>query len=739
MPASYRPRQVALTSSLLLALTFAAPGDAFAHAAFVGATPTPGARTEASPRQVTLTFTEPVNGRLTSVELESVASGAKVATTLSTQGGSQLVAKPKTGLDTGAYRVDWHTVSTEDGHALEGRFSFGVRVAAAGGELTVEQSPLARGGWMRVLLRGLLYVGALLFVGALVLPILMRRPRDWIVPDGLGDDAFVEANRERARAIVGDVGWFAASAAAAATLVEAANAAPSFSPGALRDFLLANAAGVARLGVVVCLAIAALVWQRFPRLAAGLGLLGLGAIGASGHANSASPQLLSVLNAWLHLASGATWLGGIGLLALVWARPVRRADRTLRLAVARDVLVPFGRVALPAFAVVSATGLVSLLIQLGSISALWQTTYGVLLTTKIAIVAAIAAVSAVHALRLRPQLLAASAGGEDADRRDRRHWRLVRAEPLMGLGVVAAVAFLVAFPLPPRQLAEADEAQAAAPVCDPCPLPVPAQDELPVATRAGSQLVAAWVRRTPDAVTGTVRVGDIRGKPSREAPRINGATQTPCGDGCQRFRTGPKGDALRVTVTERGRTYTAALTTRWRPDANAQARSLLLEAQAVMRRLRSVREVEEVTSGPGSYARTDYRVQAPDRLAFRTNRGVETVIAGDRQWFRAGPGPWQLSAYGSGQPFATRRWFRWSTYGRSVRLLGINRREGRRVADLALFDEGTPVWFRLMVDLDSRRVLQEQMTAKGHFMNAHYQGFDQPLTIAQPEAGARGG
>lgn len=721
----------------MLALAFAAPREALAHAAFVGAAPEPGARTETSPRQVTLTFTEPVNDRLTSVELKSVASGESVATTLSTRGDLRLVATPGTALATGAYSVKWHTVSTEDGHALEGRFSFGVRAAAPGGELTVEQSPLARDGWMRVLLRGLLYVGALLFVGALVLPILMRRSRGWIVPSGLGDDAFVEANRERASGIIGDVGWFAASAAAAATLVEAADAAPSLTPAALSDFLLGNAAGFARLGVVFFLVAAALLWRRFPRLAAGLGLLALGAIAVSGHANSATPQIPSVLNAWLHLASGAAWLGGIGLLALVWARPLRRAGRALRLAVARDVLVPFGRVALPAFAVVSVTGLVSLLIQLGSLPALWQTTFGLLLAAKIAIVAAIATVSAIHALRLRPQLLA-SAGGQDADRQERRHWRLVRAEPLMGLGVIAAVAFLVAFPLPPRQLAEADEARAATPACDPCPLPASAQDELPVAGRAGSQVVAGWIRRTPAAVTGTVRVSDVRGRPSRAAPRIAGATQTPCGNGCQRFRTAPAGNALRVTVPERGRTYATDLPTRWRPDANAQARRLLLEAQAAMRRVRTVREVEEVTSGPGSYARTDYRVQAPDRLAFRTDRGVETVIAGKRQWFRAGPGAWQLSEYGSGQPFATRRWFRWSTYGRSVRLLGITRLEGRRVAHLALFDEGTPVWFRLLIDLGTRQVLREQMTAKGHFMNARYQGFDQPLSIALPKAGVRG-
>jgi hypothetical protein len=348
-------------------------------------------------------------------------------------------------------------------------------------------------------------------------------------------------------------------------------------------------------------------------------------------------------------------------------------------------------------------------------------------------VALIATASALHALRLRPRLLAHA--GSAFERQERRHWQLVRAEPVLGLGVVAAVAFLVAFPLPPRQLGEADAARASTPACDPCPLDKAAADELAVATHAGSQLVAAWLRRTATAVTGTVQVRDIRGRPSRAPLRLPRASQSSCGVGCARFRASADMGALRVRVTERGRTFTAALPTRWRADGTERARQLLHAAQKVMRGLRTVREAEEVTSGPGSFARTDYRLRAPDRMAYKTNRGVETVIAGKRQWFRAGPGPWQPGDYGSGLAFRTRSWFRWSTYGRSVRLLATEDRGPRRVATLALFDEGTPVWFRLRVDLSTKRVLAEQMSTKGHFMRARYHAFNQPLTIAVPGRG----
>jgi len=728
-------RRIAL---FLLALTVAfcaTPRDALAHAAFVGALPEPGVRTEVAPSEVALNFTEPLNRRLTSVKLIAVASGKQVPSTR-TAGASRLLLRPERTLGTGAYRVHWHTVSTEDGHALEGSFSFGVRAAAAGGEHAVEQSPLARDGWLRVLLRGLLYVAALLFVAALVLPRLVGRTRSWLVPPTLGDSEEVAAARRHEHALVEGLGWLATAAAVGVILAETADAAGSLAPAGLREYLLANEAGIARVAVVVFLAAAAAAWRRGPRVGAALGALALGAIAASGHASSASPRVPSVLNDWLHLLSAAAWLGGIGLLGLVWERTLRRGDTRLRLEVARHVLAPFGRVALPALLLVTVTGLVSLVTQLGHLAALWETDYGRLLAVKIAVVGLIAAASAVHALRLRPQLLAQPSAG--LARQERRHWQLVRAEPVLGLGVVAVVAFLVAFPLPPRQLGEADEARAAAPACDPCPLPRPAADELAVATQAGSHLVAAWVRRSPTAVTGTVRVRDIHGRPARVPVRIAAATLSGCGAGCSRFSARPASDTLRVTLSERGRDYTAVLPTTWRADDNARAHGLLLAAERAMRGLRSIREVEEVTSGPGSYARTDYRLQAPNRLAYRTNGANETVIAGKRQWFRAGSGPWRVGEYGSGLPFRTRSWFRWSTYGRSVRLLAIDRRGARRVAKLALFDGGTPVWFRLRVDLATKRVLADQMTAEGHFMNARYFAFNEPLTIALPE-GVHGG
>ena len=96
---------------------------------------------------------------------------------------------------------------------------------------------------------------------------------------------------------------------------------------------------------------------------------------------------------------------------------------------------------------------------------------------------------------------------------------------------------------------------------------------------------------------------------------------------------------------------------------------------------------------------------------------------------------WQRRRFGAGLPFRTRRWFRWTPYARSIRLLGVRRDSGRRVAELALMDHGTPLWYRLWVDLSTMRVIRARMIANGHFMTHRFSHFGAPVTIEPPSHG----
>ena len=308
-------RLLALPAVLLASLAWAAP--AFGHAAYVGSEPAPGQRLEASPQRVVLVFTEPLNGRLARATLRPAAGRRGGPGHRAGPRASGSSSRPRERSATGAYRVDWHTVSTEDGHALEGAFSFGVR-ADAGAAPALETGPLARGGAVRISPGSRSTPRSSMLAAALLLPLLIGRPRGWPVPDlDPGDEGGrvdLDDVRARERRLRGDLAWAAVAAAVVATVADAADAARGIDPGRMGDYLAGNLAGVGRALVVVALVAAAALRDRRPRAAAGAVVLALGGVAASGHAGSAEPRVPSILNDWLHLVSGSLWLGGIGLL-----------------------------------------------------------------------------------------------------------------------------------------------------------------------------------------------------------------------------------------------------------------------------------------------------------------------------------------------------------------------------------------------------------------------------------------
>src|SRR5436190_7069858 len=209
-------RLLALPVTVIAVLLWTAP--AFGHAAFVGSDPSPGQRLGESPGRITLVFTEPLNASLADATLKPVTGGAAVPAAVSVQDRRKLVLTPSRPLGRGAYRVDWHTVSTEDGHALEGAFAFGVKVPAGAAPL-LETGPLARDGWIRIGARIALYGTLLTLTAALLLPLLVTRPRGWPIPEDL--HARATDVRDRQERLSGDLTWAAVAAAVVSTVADA--------------------------------------------------------------------------------------------------------------------------------------------------------------------------------------------------------------------------------------------------------------------------------------------------------------------------------------------------------------------------------------------------------------------------------------------------------------------------------------------------------------------------------------
>ena len=724
-----------------------AASPAYGHASFLEATPKPGARLGQSPERIVMTYTEPLNARLTSVRLLSSESARPLPSVARVTGGRRLELAPRTRLPRGAYRLVWRSVSTIDGHIREGSIGFGIGTASLGAPIELQQS-LSPAGWVRAALRWLFYVALFFFAGGALNALLLARSGtlgSWLAPGGgsaLAHDApdaqdvVGRATRRTARA-----GAVAAVAAVIVTVFESADAAGGLDPARMRDFLFTGLAGYARMLTVAALVGAALAARRAVAPTALLTAVALYGIALGGHAAAADPRALAVGTDWIHLLGAVVWSGGIAQLAWAWLPALRSGGADVRRSVIRTVLPRFGRVALPAFVIVAVTGSINALIELGALDALWRTGYGRVLAVKIVLVGAAAAVSYLHAFRLRERLIRVRPGEQMSGRIERAHRRALGCEAPLAAVVVAAAALLVAFPVPPREVRQVAAAYASARVvaCKPCPLPKPTEEELAVAAPAGRLTVAAWLRKRGAGLDGTIRVLDRRRRPVDAAISVAAApSPARCGKGCWRVRLAEQPDALTLVIVDSGKRHRVELPARWLSENNDRARRILGRVQRRMRALRTVRQVElgQSAGAKGPRARIDLELQAPDRMRYRSAT-VTGVIIGRRAWFRdARSLGWQEGSKGE-EAFRMSDGFRWMVFAETVRLLGGGTKDGRRVAYLALVDWGYPVFYRFTVDLDRGYVLDATLTTPENRIDESYSGFDAPLEIREPDAPPR--
>jgi copper transport protein len=450
---------------LLAGLWLLARGTATrAHAVLRSSDPADGASVDRAPRQVTLTFTERPEPRLSTVQvLDADGRPVQAGKAGPVPGQPFQLQVPLGALPDGTYTVAWRTVSRDDGHVSGGSFAFGVGVAApaAGTQgaavpkaSTPPPTPLATAG------RWLLYCGLALLVGAAATGLVVydrqlpagARPLLW-VGAGLavvGLVARVAAERAAVGASLADLlasdtgrnlAWLAAgvlaSAIAAGLLAVRASRPASLgdSTSPSEEFRDWPAGRVGR-GWLAAVGLTA---------AAAMGLQVL-----AGHA--AAPSALRPVNLlaqWLHLLAAGVWAGGLVWLLtglLPHSRTPSQSGAAIRDAtVDRSTAVRrFSRLALPVVAVLAVTGLNRALDLAGGWSGLTRTGFGRILDLKLLLFAGLLVLAARNRYRLLPAL-AGPQGRLGALRRS------VTAE----IGLVAAVLLAAALltQLPPGKFA----------------------------------------------------------------------------------------------------------------------------------------------------------------------------------------------------------------------------------------------------------------------------------------------
>lgn len=391
---SPRTARTLLVAVLLgcLAVLAGPAAPAYAHATLVGSDPADGAVLDTAPREVVLTFSEPVRPVSDRVQVvgpdgQRVDRGEPIAS------GAELIIPLEAVTARGTYLVSFRVISA-DSHPVPGAVTFSVGAPSQAPTLGADDGPDDTAASIAMSVGKYVgYAGLVLAVGAAVGLALF-----W--PQRLD------------RTAVGRLLWAGLGLVTLGTLTTLWVQVPyttgagllDLDTAALRDVLGSTygAAHVVRLGVLVAVAILLrpLREGRATRtdliMLGGLAAVGLGTWPFAGHPLASPLPAVSIAVDTVHLAAISFWAGGLVVLAGFLLRLAD--DQEL------DAILPvWSRWATLAVTWMALAGLVLAVIEVGSIDALLGTTYGRLLLVKVGLVAAVTGIAAYsrHLVRRR--------------------------------------------------------------------------------------------------------------------------------------------------------------------------------------------------------------------------------------------------------------------------------------------------------------------------------------------------
>jgi copper transport protein len=435
-----------VAAAVVAAFLLATATPALAHATLESSNPADGGTVAASPPAVTLSFSEPVEIQLGSIQVSS-CTGARVdvGAPHHTSKSSEVTASlPR--LAPGQYLVTWRVISA-DSHPVHGAFYFSVG-SGTGNTACAAKPPASKAGTdigaLYGVARGALFAGLALLIGGMVFLIAIAR----------GTSA-----ARRCRVVVW-TGWIVTLLATIAGVMlqgPYADAGPigdAVKWTIIKDILHTRYGHVAEFRLVLlALAVPLILTERhlstrrrpnplWVAAAMVVGLLLAATPGLAGHAATGSWVVLGVPFDTIHVAAMSVWLGG--LVALLVAAIGGGFSGGLRRA-----LIRFSAIAMGCVIVLFATGLFASWRQVGfSVKGYFDTSFGNILLVKIGLVVVMVCLAAVsrsivQKRRAAPLDAPDSAVAAIDERTVGGLRRSVAGEVLIGIAVLAVTALLV--------------------------------------------------------------------------------------------------------------------------------------------------------------------------------------------------------------------------------------------------------------------------------------------------------
>lgn len=441
--AFYR-KSAACLFTLLICLMLAAAASA--HAELERSEPAANAVLHNSPPEIRLWFTEPLETAFSRIHLFD-SRGQEVtlpAAQVAPENAHQLFV-PLPPLASGTYTVNWSALSSADGHATRGSYSFSI---GAGGSAALQfRQPETLSG-TQALIRGFNLLALSLGIGSIGFLLWVWAPSQ--------NGSAAPDYRPYGLISFSAVSWLLIGVASIMLLLMQASIYSGVPlSSALPGDTVATTLTATRFGslwmarIILWMMLGVTLWLSRKRPALMWGAFGLGAgilltQSLFSHASAAEDAVAAIASDWLHLTGAVLWFGGIAAFALALASVRKHQDRAQTASLLTGHFSDMGRASMVMLAL---SGFYAALLQVGSWEALTTTPYGRALLVKLILFAPLLLIAAINLLKTRKELNRGNAAWFGRLR------GLIGVEIALALGIFAAVGVMTSLE-PARSAAE---------------------------------------------------------------------------------------------------------------------------------------------------------------------------------------------------------------------------------------------------------------------------------------------